>query len=192
MTSWWRRNRIWLALLLPALALALAASSFRLVRLYLPWEWSQPIVADATTGTLQQPWTDIDGTPQTRNVTVTADMLTTASASEGLMPAEGSTLWLLHLTFSADADQSLSQCTVELVDAEGVRYTAGTAGTVEDPAAPASYGAGRFDCVPVDTSAPRPASWTRTAMIVIPDGRTPVAIRIGWTKPVYLVLDTPS
>lgn len=41
-SAWWRSNRLWVLLAIPALTLALAASSFRLSALYLRWEWSQP------------------------------------------------------------------------------------------------------------------------------------------------------
>ena len=46
--TWWRRNRFWLALLVPLLFLAVVASSFRLVNIYLPWDWTRPIVAHDT------------------------------------------------------------------------------------------------------------------------------------------------
>ena len=58
-SMWWRRNRTWVFLLLPLVALAVAASSFRLTTLYLRWEWSQPTVLRAP-GVFSQSFQDVD------------------------------------------------------------------------------------------------------------------------------------
>lgn len=151
--TWWRRNRLWLALLLPALALALAASAFRLVTLYLPWEWSRATWAHNTTGTLRQDYLGTDDVRRTRVVTVTVDSLRQASTYAGSQAAPGGTLWVLDLSFEADPDQILDLCRVVLVDSDGVRYSAGHEGQVSD-GTDLAWEYTRFDCVPEDTPGP--------------------------------------
>ena len=204
-TPWLRRNRLWLALLVPLLLLALATSSFRLTRLYLPWQWSRPIVAHGTSGTFTHEFLGFDDVRHTRTVDVTVTEVSEALSWEGDAAVEGARLWRVGLLFAAAPDQLLRGCTIELTDADGVRYrfeggrqSAGT-DKLWSPAA-------KPDCVPEDTPGPdiapftgrferaeveRPASWYVSTSMVLPLGVTPTHVRVMWTEPEYLVLDVP-
>lgn len=203
--SWWRRNRLWLALLVPLLLAAIAASSFRLVTLYLPWEWSHPIVAGANSGTLTQRYTELDGVKRDREVSVRVLSVRPIEEAGGAKAVSGATLWQATLGFKAAPDQFLSGCEVELVDAEGNRYgfRSGLEAASEDgwympPVLIA--------CVPEDAPGPtidaltgdlvpspieRPGTWFQEVLIAMPEDIEPVQLRIGWHQPEYLVLDVP-
>lgn len=202
-TSWWRSNRIWLALILPLLALALAASSFRLSTLYLRWEWSAPVILNGS-GVFTQSFQDAKSTQHTRTtkVGVTAVARTTTLASD--RPAPGTALWRIELDFAAAPDQLLAGCTIELEDAHGVRY--GTQGAKVDASGRPNPLPRKPTCVPRDAPGPeldwagelvspsvqRPGVWKSEAAVAMPEGRRPVAVRIMWDKPGYLKLLIPS
>lgn len=201
---WWSRNRLWLGLLLPALALALATSAFRLVNLYLPWEWTRPTYANGTTGTLRQEFLSPDHIDRTRIVTVTVEGLRRVDSYDGSLPAPGAALWVLDVSFSADPDQLLKGCTMALVDAAGVVYSAGNEGQISDNT-DVGWDVRNVDCVPPDTpgpsflgttlevpETPRPESWLVSAPIALPVGVTPSTVRVAWIQPDYLVLDIPG
>ncbi|MDO5677168.1 MAG: hypothetical protein Q4G35_06630 [Propionibacteriaceae bacterium] len=206
--AWWRRNFWWMVALVPALVLALATSSFRLVNLYLPWEWSRPTVAGASVGTLEQRYNAHDGKEHDRKVTVEVLSVKSVPRFEDHAAIVGATLWEVQLRLSASPDQDLKHCTIELVDAEGTRYGFEGGRRAADPddrfyssTVSAPY------CVPEDTpgptvdgftgewsepEVPRPESWELRTAMVLPDGYEPVQVRIGWKMPEYLVLDIDS
>lgn len=205
MDTWWRRNRFWLALLLPMLALAIAASSFRLVTLYRPWQWSERIVAGGSTGTLRQEFLGTDDLRRDREVTVTVDALAPVPALGQDAAAPGATLWRVDLTLEADPDQILDGCTVEIVGPDGTRYATNEAGKAPADAQDPYWRATRALCVPegapgptlfldelIPPERPRPATWSMVAAAAIPDGVTPSVVRIMWDRPTYLELDAPA
>ncbi len=202
--TWWRRNRLWVTLLLPMLALALAASMFRMTTLYLPWQWSQGIDARSATGTLRQEFLGTDDVRYSREVTVTMDTVrrTTRHGDDAAGP--GAQLWVADLTLEAAPDQILDLCFVELVDAAGTRYTTTGAGKVA--ADPGGYWMPPLvqSCVPPDTPGPtlgfddyipatveRPRTWTISVSAALPDGVEPTALRIMWNQPTFLLLQVP-
>lgn len=205
--TWWRRNRLWLALLVPLTLLALAASSFRLVSLHLPWEYSRPTVARGPQGTLTQEFLGFDDARHTRTVTVKVLDVATVPQFGGFRSIPGSDLWRVRLEFAAAPDQLLAgPCDIELVDAEGVRYGFQGGQVKADPKAWDVVPALSQHCVPEDTPGPdlepvtgkfvpaevkRPASWVIETAMAVPHGRTPEAVRVSWTQPDYLVLDVP-
>lgn len=208
-TTWWRRNRLWLALLLPLLGLALAASSFRLFTLYLPWQWSRPIVTNGPTGTLTQDFLATDGAPLSRTVTVTLDAMRAVPSHDEDAAAPGATLWQVDLTLAAAPDQVLDGCQVELLGPDGTRYATTSAGKVPaDPDDRFWMGTDHLMCVPEDAPGPtmsflgvvqpkegtpeRPASWPMTASAAIPDGVRPTAVRVMWNRPTYVELAAPA
>ena len=205
MSSWWRRNRLWTALLVPLLLAALSASSFRLVTLYLPWEWSRPTVAGATAGTLRQTFLAFDGTRRHREVRVAVVGLERHESIGDAKAAAGGVLWRIELRLEAAPDQLLQGCNVELTDAAGTRYDyrSGLVAASDD-----SYFQPPvlIDCVPTDAPGPtldplsgepvpspveRPSTWRQEVLIAMPEGVTPTALRIGWSRPEYLVLQLP-
>lgn len=204
-TSWWRRNRLWLALLVPLLLLAIAASSFRMVRIYLPWEWSLPIVAHGPSGTLRQEFLGFDNVRYTRTVDVQLVSVRSARQVGDVRAAPGALLWRTTLGFSAAPDQMVDACRVELVDAAGRTYD--VRGAQEDTRTgdPVST-LGGLKCVPEDAPGPtiepftgvhvpspveRPGSWELEFVIALPEGTPPEQVLVKWHEPEYLVLDVP-
>lgn len=204
-STWWRRNRLWLALLLPLLALAVSASSFRMLRLYQPWEWSRPIVAHATTGTLRQEFRGFDNAQHTREVRVSVLSATPEQQIDRAAAVPGGTLWRVELELSAAPDQFLDGCTVELADADGTRYghSAGQQPADDRFFLPPVL----IDCVPPDAPGPRlapfsgvlepspverPPTWRQTVAIAMPVGVEPTSVRIMWSLPEFLVLELPA
>lgn len=205
--TWLRRNRWWLVALIPALLLAMLASSFRLTAVYLPWEWSRPIEAGGPVGTLQQTYAGHDAARHQRTVTVEVLGVTAVPSFDGHAAIDGATLWQIDLRLSAAPDQHLTHCEIELVDGEGTRYGFQGGRRAADPddtfysalvVAP--------QCVPEDAPGPslnpitgepvespqvRPDSWEVTTALVMPEGYEPEQVRIAWDTPTYLVLDIP-
>lgn len=205
-STWWRRNRLWLALLLPLLGLAVVTSSFRMLNLYLPWQWSRPIVAHGPSGTLTQRFLGVDGHHYERTVDVTVDGIAEVPSLDRDAAAPGATLWRIDLTLAATPDQVLTGCVVELVGPDGTRYATTSAGKVAaDPADRFWMRRDVVSCVPEETPGPdidafglqpaevaRPERWRVTTAAAVPDGVVPRSVRIMWTRPVYLELDAPS
>ena len=201
-SAWWRRNRLWLALLVPLLLLALAASSYRLTTLYLRWEWSQPVVLQGA-GTCTQTFRDVQDVARTRTVTVGVKQVARTTQAGGDQAAAGTQLWLVELDFAAAPDQLLTGCVIELEDATGTRY--GVFGAKVNPAGRPNLVAQRSRCVPADAPGPdldftgqilpspveRPATWTAAAAMVLPEGVQPTAVRVMWNKPGYVKLTLP-
>ena len=205
-STWWRRNRLWVALLIPTLLLALLASGFRLTTLYWPWEWSRG-TSTGTTGTLHQRFLGFDDSHHDRTVDVKVIAVERTPTLDGAAPVDGAVLWRVDLQLTAEPDQLLrGPCHLELVDAEGVRYGV-LAG--KQPADPGSYWLRPIvapECVPegapgpelepfsgerVEPEVDRPRTWVHAASVVTPQGVTPERVRIGWTQPEYLELQVP-
>lgn len=203
--SWWRRNRIWLLLLVPVLAIAIAASSYRMLNLYLPWQWSRPVVVEGTVGTLRQTYTELDDVRRTREVQVEVRSVTQHSEWDGVQAVAGGAMWRVLLRFEAEPDQFLHGCHIELVDADGNRYdfTSGLESAEEGGFYLSPW---LLTCVPDEAPGPtvalfqneiiespieRPRAWRFDALIAMPEGVTPTAVRIGWKTPDYLVLEIP-
>ena len=187
------------------LFLAILASSFRMVTLYLPWEWSRPIVAHGPSATLRQSFLGSDDQQYTREVTVT--VISTASADRfgDAAAAPGATLWRVQLQFEAAPDQMMELCTVQLVDATGTRY-GHDAGQVAADGSQNNPTRMHLSCVPQDAPGPRlepftgdpvpspverPRSWRLDYVFATPLNVTPHEVRVGFDKPEYLVLQLP-
>ena len=197
--SWWRHNRVALLALLPMLALALAASSFRYVSIYRPTTFA---AAQVGTGAGGRFVAAVPGAqpPTTRDVTISLVAATARESSAELTAAPGTRLWEIELTFAAEPTVPLTGCSVELVDQAGRVF--GTAGGKVTPAGgrdATAYPA----CVPQATPGPdldvegrvlpaagatRPASWPVRAVIAVPAFVTPSAVRIHWGPPDYAQL----
>lgn len=206
--TWWRRNRLWLALLLPSLALALAASAFRLTSLYLPYEWSAPTVPGGTAGTLTQRFLGFDDERHTRRVGVTVVDVEQTPELDGSAAIDGATLWRVELEFTAAPDQLLAgPCTIQLKGDDGAHYGYSGGRTAADPDDPTYFPPVMAPgCVPPETpgpdiepytgelvaaETPRPETWRVTTSMVLPSSVTPVEVRVGWTPPEHLVLALP-
>lgn len=204
--SWWQRNRLWLALGIPLLALAVLASSFRLLTLYLPWQWSAPTHAHSAEGTLRQKYLELDGVTRDREVTVRVVSLEPQESADGLVAVDGATLWRVDLELTAEPDQFLELCHVELADVDGNRYdfASGLIPATSGDYIPAPVA---ITCVPedapgptvslftdeiVESPIPRPDSWNIHVLFAVPTGVTPTEVRVGWQQPEHLVLLPPG
>lgn len=200
--AWWRRNRLWLALLLPLVVLALLATSFRLQKIYLPWYWTRPHVAQGTSMTFQQDWRS-ENTTFRRTVDLSVVSVTQVYSLDDALAVPGGILYRVEITASAAPDQILNLCKVWLEGPDGTLYDGGTAGKVE---APGGYMRMTAQCVPEDAPGPtidydgttvvpspepRPASWSIVTGVVLPATVTPTKVRIAWNEPDYAVLAVP-
>ena len=204
-SPWWARNRGWLIALLPLLACATLACSQRLVNLYLPWEENgHRIDGQNGRGELHQEFVRYD----TLNKTSTTSEITVAvqvtnvrvvdNENDKITAAEGAQLWQVDLEFTAEPDQILTYCNVQL-EADGVRYGAKEA-KVDSSLYPAIA---PISCVPeetpgpsfkpftlevAETTPPRPRTWSRRFTFALPTGVTPQALRLWWHHPEYLYI----
>lgn len=202
--AWWARNRAWVALLLPLVLLAVAASSFRLTRIWLPWNFTRPVVASGTSMTFHEDFVvDVNKT-LSRTVDISVLAVEPVPSLDGRLPAPGATLHRVDLRFAADPDVILRGCTIELVGPDGTEYNA-TSGQVDAPGT-TQFSNPDTDCVPFETPGPtwdgfsntiepaeveRPRNWTRSVAVAIPSTVEPAQVRIQWQAPNYVLLEIP-
>ena len=204
-SPWWARNLGWVIALLPLLVCATLACSQRLVNLYLPWEENgRRISGQDRRGELHQEFVVTD----TKNETSTTSEITVAvqvtnvqvveNENGKITAAEGAQLWQVDLEFTAEPDQILTYCNIQL-EADGVRYGGSEAKVRSSP-----YGTMvPLSCVPeetpgpsfklftlevTETTPPRPKTWSRSLTFALPTGVTPQALRLWWHHPEYLYI----
>jgi hypothetical protein len=123
--GWWRRNRIWLLVLPVALALALAAASYRVVNIYLEKPYLDR-VAEAAPGDSVAVEYDI-GDGGTRRFRVELEAIGEVRrvpdlTGEPQAVPEGAVAYAVQLAFEAPRESDLDGCEVVLVDEAGRRY----------------------------------------------------------------------
>jgi len=191
--------------LLPLLVCATLACSQRLVNLYLPWEENgHRISGQDRRGELHQEFVVTDTTHETSTtsaITVAVqvtDVQVVENENGKITAAEGAQLWQVDLEFTAEPDQILMYCKVQL-EADGVRYGGSEAKVRSSP-----YGTMvPLSCVPeetpgpsfklftlevTETTPPRPKTWSRSLTFALPTGVTPQALRLWWHHPEYLYI----
>ena len=197
--TWWRRNRWPLIALLPALALALLASSDRVSAYY----WSADL-RDARPGA-QGEWVehrdrvvDISGERPIELAVRLDGVATTDTAwesSSDLVLPPGARAVRVDLTLRADPDEPLLVCSLAVRDAEGTRYDydAFAAGGTQPvspcvpPEAPGPWP--ETDYTENDPLAPRrPAEWTVAPVVVVPADVEITEVLLWWGPPTYLEL----
>ena len=204
-SPWWARNLGWVIALLPLLVCATLACSQRLVNLYLPWEENgHRISGQDRRGELHQEFvvTDTKHETSTMSAITVAVQVTDVQVVENengkITAAEGAQLWQVDLEFTAEPDQILNHCSVQL-EADGVRY-----GAMEAKVNSSPYGSiAPLSCVPeetpgpslnrfplevTETTPPRPRTWPRRLTFALPTGVTPQALRLWWHHPEYLYI----
>ena len=196
--TWWRRNRLALAALLPMLALAVGASSFRYATIYRPTTFSQGQISS----TASQHFVASESFGEVtirRDVTISLISIATDRAGS-VTAAPGTTVHVVELAFAAAPEVPLTQCVIELLDADGRVYgTAGgkvMTGTARDATAhpectPPGAPGPQLDLdgtVLPPAGNPRPTSWPVTATFAMPAGVTPVAVRVHWGPPHFAQL----
>lgn len=197
--SWWRRNRWALIALLPALALALLASSDRVSALY----WSADL-HDARRGT-QGEWLDHHDLLATASgdrpvdVAVRLDGVTRTDtgweSSSDLVLPPGTRAVRVDLTLRADPDEPLRGCTLAVRDADGTRYDydwAAAGGTQpSSPCVPAGAPGPWPEFEGLESSPdelPRPAEWHVAPVVVVPRDVEITEVLLWWEVPTYLEL----
>lgn len=214
--SWWRMNRWGLILMLPVLVAALAAGSFRLVTLYLPWFASTGThVEGAVTVTTDSSFVVYpDGGDHTATLTP-LDIVPVSSAPDeaylgdgsDLLAAPGARLWRLTTQVEADPAMSLVECRISLLGPDGTHYVAGLAQTTSDGSVVVpSVSAG--SCVPAATPGPyadlegqvqpvvegeeRPATYTIDTYVAVPSAVIPDRVRIDMSMGGHWAVDVPG
>lgn len=213
MNSWWRENRWALVLLVPAIALALAAASFRYVSLYVPW-FSDRAIDDGEVAVVHWDRFGIDyPMPPGEPAHVTPIFLRPVRSAEepGLFdraiitPAPGATLWQLEVEVEADPEMVLYGCTLALEDAAGTRYTGQPAKLRDGEPYIDSWG---DSCIPQMTPGPgasldnqyepadpdseRPARYRVSSLFAVPEGVTPTRIRVLTPRAPHSLIDVPA
>lgn len=192
-TGWWRRNRWALAVLPVALALALVAAGDRVRTLWWEQDLRRPTtaVAGATVG-FQQRVYDGEGGTLPIDVQVRLDGVETATTlpADMELPA-GTRAVQVDLTLSADPDVVLTGCSLAVRDAAGTRYGYVASGwdAAQSP----------MPCVPEDAPGPwafadpdapaRPATWSVSPVVVVPDDVEITDVALWWQMPQYVLLE---
>ncbi|MDO5729213.1 MAG: hypothetical protein Q4P71_06280 [Actinomycetaceae bacterium] len=192
--SWWKRNWRWLIVLPIAVVAAGFASSHRLLEIYWPSDPTSEVAVESETAHYTSSLTNA-GVTYERAIDVTFDGAQIVESVEGLTAVEGARLWAFDFTMAADPEVIADGCTVIALDSDGRQYFP-RAATRQD----VSAGALVDSCVPfgaegptidyfsgelIDSATPRPAQWTTTSVIAIPDGVEPRTVRIYWDLPRY-------
>lgn len=181
-------SRLWYAAALPAVALMLAASSFRLDRIYRP---NNHLIVDAQRTEVGQTLhydevETFDGVTNKRVLDVTATDVR----------RDGDQL-SVDLTWSADPGVALQNCDVSVVDTEGRAHGPDLAGPTD------SVVFQPYLCVPELTpgpegnlvldfggeepeTPPRPETWQTSLAFTLPDGVEPQYVRIYWAYPEHI------
>ncbi|GAA4627079.1 hypothetical protein [Cellulomonas oligotrophica] len=200
-TGWWRRNRWALAALPFALVLALLASSDRVVS----WWWTQGLHRPTTAApgaelVFRDVLTDADGDHDVA-VTLHLDGVeeTTVAWEDGtpLDLPPGTRALRVDLTLGAEPDAALRVCGLAVRGSDGTRYeyVPQTAGAFQPsspcvpPDAPGPWPASGWSAPEPDpTEHDRPATWTVSPVVVLPDDVEPDAVLVWWQMPDYAVL----
>ena len=203
-TGWWRRNR-WALVALPvALVLTLVASGDRVRILWWEQDLRAPITVDAgATGELHQRVYDGVGGTMPIDVRVHLDGVGDATTLPRDMELpDGTRAVRVDLTLSADPDIVLAGCELAVRDAAGTRYEyeANAWGAFqavvpcvpEDTPGPAPSLGDLDDVLSERESPPRPATWSVSPVIVLPDDVEVTEVVLWWQKPQYLLLEVPD
>lgn len=198
--SWWRRNRLALAVLPLVLALTLAATASRLVTF-----WWHADLRQATTGQLGEPVPfragmdgsfDDQGDP-VRDLTVTVEAVeadrTRFNARQGRTEVvdipPGAELWRVDVRFQLDAALDMLGCTAALVDTQDRQADYSQLLTTDHrlPFAP---------CLPEDPETglpvePLPEDYTVAIYVVTAGDAVPAKVRIWWGPPRYVEVSLP-
>lgn len=195
---WWQRNRWWLLAMPFLVVLALAASSQRMVGLYLPWETSKALRAEDGVVHYAQDFRVMDMTAH-REVTVRLRDVEAIDGTSTTLAADGGQLWRVTVAFDADPSQVLDGCSAALV-ADGERYGQSGGKVSVDPDDPFSPGLQLLRCTPddapgpvyepygtelVEPELPRPRQWTREITFVLPEHVQPDEFQLWWATPEY-------
>ncbi|MDO5512392.1 hypothetical protein [Corynebacterium sp.] len=197
-------NRGWYLAVIPAVAFALAASSFRLVDVYLPNTPSDRI-SGAAGDTLHIAQTaPVEGVDNLVVADVTLTRAALVREEEEPQMVDGTDIDVIAVDFdwSAPPESPLRTCDLRLVSEEGLTYLPSP--RLGSALVSASQALSSMHlCTPEDTPGPlmdmgvdlgigeyedppRPESWSTTVYFVVPSGTRPAAVEVIWQPPTYL------
>lgn len=192
-----------------ALALALGASSERLVDRWWPTFPHERLAASADGSvTLRDTVEDPKGR-HPRVVTmryVSIQQVTTFQDEPGddeqpVRLPSGQVMWRLVLHYAADPDTIVGSCVVQVRDEHGREYAPGVGDAVEDAfvftsctpvGAPGPMAALSKDEVPKAPDPPRPAEYDRWYHVIMPAGVEPHDVRVWFDTPRYAEFPVPD
>ncbi|GIG40057.1 hypothetical protein [Cellulomonas phragmiteti] len=201
--GWWHRNR-WALVALPlALALVVVASGDRVRSLW----WEQGLhrptsAAPGATVTFHQDLRDGLGGTFPLDVEVRLDGVgDAADLPDGLELPPGSRAVQVDLTLGADPDVVLVGCRLAVRDTAGTRYDyvanawgawQATVPCVPEDATGPWPSLGDVDdalSAPDGGSTPRPATWSVSRVVVVPDGVDVTDVVLWWQMPHHVRLE---
>lgn len=198
--TWWRRNRWGLVALLPALALAMAASSSRVHLFWWSYDLHRPTAGQlGQTLAFTDSFEDRRGT-QTRSVSV---RLVSVTRTDAALDADGVVLtaplppgaqWFrVTLHVEADPRMPLRYCRVAIVDTRGrVAESVGLGGVQDvslDPCVPTTApgpASTEPDALAKAAESPRPAAYDVEVFLYAAADATVERVRVWWSAPNYL------
>ncbi|KQY47854.1 hypothetical protein [Cellulomonas sp. Root137] len=202
--SWWRRNR-WALVALPvALALALVAAGDRVRTLWWEQDLRRPTTVEAgETAQFHQRVYDGAGGTLPVDVEVRLDGVGEATTlPEDMELPAGTRAVQVDLTLSADPDVVLTGCSLAVRDAAGTRYgyvasgwgalQSATPCVPEDAPGPWPPLGDLEDALSDPDDLPRPATWSVSPVVVVPDGVEIADVALWWQMPHYVLLEVPS
>lgn len=201
--SWWRRNRLWLALLVPLLAAAIASSSWAYFTLYRPQQYHrvQPAV-DGRVHFVQH--TRSTGYDYTIDTTMQLISFAPVTGNDWSVPS-GQQLWRSTMRFEADPQTLLNGCRLSLVDQHGRKYAPNLG--VKSESSRARTTVMEMECTPSGKSGPvlimgkvlppssgseRPGTWEISQLWALPNDVTPTRLRVAWSAPDYAEFTIPA
>ena len=200
MTAWWRANRWWLAAL-PLGAATLIGGSSYLVHDYWYIQGLHHELAAGDQGDFVQATDDyrdaVGPTSRTFRVRLAGVEPTGTYLydlfDDGPRPVgDGQQALVVHLDWQADPDQSLTLCTIALVDTQGRRYEQ-VGNAQPDPCVPEGHGGPE----PADSDDPvrevprgedRPPSWSTAPEFLVPAGVEVRQVLLWWEQPDHVSL----
>jgi hypothetical protein len=202
--GWWRRNRWALAALPVALVLTLVAAGDRVRTLWWEQDLRSPTTVDAgATGEFHQRVYDGVGGTMPIDVQVHLDGVGDATTlPDDMELPDGTRAVQVDLTLSADPELVLATCVLAVRDAAGTRYEyeANAWGAFqavvpcvpEDTPGPSPSLGDLDDVLSESDSPPRPATWSVSPVIVLPEDVEVTEVVLWWQKPQYLLLEVPD
>ncbi|MDO5668753.1 MAG: hypothetical protein Q4G50_01990 [Corynebacterium sp.] len=197
------RSWHWYAAVVPAIAFALAASSFRYVDIALPNSPSDPISGAAGETLHIEQTAEVEGVDNliVADVTLTHAALVRAEDTPSLGDTEIDVI-AVDFDWSAPPESPLRTCDMRLLTEDGTPYLPAPRLGARLSGAPPEL-TNTYYCAPEDTPGPfmdmgvdlgvsdyqdppRPESWSTTVYFVVPAGTRPGSVEVIWQTPTYL------
>lgn len=198
--SWLRRNRWALVLLIPAIALAVIANSYRFVNFYLPWFSDRTIDAEGTVSLPSGQFSvlypgeeayEAHLTPRSVEEVDSAPEVSTEFPAQ-ITPAPGGALWRVTVDVEADPLMMMYGCELSVEDSGGNVYSPAAAKLRDGLPHLDTLGG---SCIPLHNPGPgmtlmneyepplpgeeRPPTYEVDLLVAVPHGVEPVTLRVS-------------